>query len=47
MAMNPRTIILPCIFIELSPHNHLFFLMDACMGLIFESTNGIDMKLGL
>ena len=46
-GQNPRTIILPCIFIELLPHNHLFFIMDACPGHILESTQGILMKLGL
>jgi len=42
-----RAIILPCIFIELSPHNPLtisFLMMDACPGHILESTKGI--KLG-
>ena len=34
----PKTIILPCIFIELSPHNHYFFIVDACLGHILEST---------
>ena len=42
MAMSkgqcPKTIILPCIFIELSPLNHYFFIVDACLGHILEST---------
>jgi len=42
-----RTIILPGIFTELFPHNHLFFIMDACLSNIFKSTKGIGMKLGL
>jgi len=46
-VQNPRTIILPCIFIELSPLNHLIFIMDACLGHILESTKDIVMKLGL
>ena len=46
-GQNPRTIILPCIFIELSPLNHLFFIMDACLCHILESTKDIVMKLGL
>ena len=41
------TIIIPGIFTELSPLNHLFFIMDACPSHIFESTKGIEMKLGL
>jgi len=41
------TIILPCIFTELSPHNYLFFIIDACPGHILESTKGIEVKLGL
>ena len=45
-GQNPRTIILPGIFIELSPLNHLFLIMDSCLGHIFESTNVIDIKLG-
>ena len=31
-----RTIILPSIFTQLSPHNHLFFIMDVCPSNIFE-----------
>jgi len=43
-----RTIILPSIFTELSPHNILFSLwMPTCPGHILESTKGIEMKLGL
>ena len=34
-------IILLCILTELSPLNHLFFIMDACLGHILESTNAI------
>jgi len=47
------TIILPCILTELSPRNHLFFIMVAYPGHILESTkgilestNGIEIKLG-
>jgi len=46
-GQNPRTIILPCIFIELSPLNFVFVIMDVCPGHILESTKGIDMKLAL
>ena len=42
-----KNITLPCIFIELSPLNLLFFIIDACPGHILESTQGIEMKLGL
>ena len=42
-----RTILIPSIFTVLSPHNHLFFIMDACPGHIFESTKEIEIKLGL
>ena len=38
------TIVLPCICIELSPHNH-FSIMGDCPGHIFKSTKGIEMKL--
>ena len=40
------TIILPGIFTDLSPHNYLFFKMDACLRHIFESTKGTEIKLG-
>jgi len=40
-----RTIILPGLFIELSPYNH-FSIGDACPGHIVQSTKGIEMKLG-
>jgi len=40
-----RTIILPGLFIELSPHNH-FSIGDACPGHILQCTRGIEMKLG-
>ena len=30
---------------ELSPLNHLFFIMVACPGHILESTKGIEIKL--
>jgi len=38
--------LLPCIFTVLSPLNHLVFIMDVCLGHIFESTKGIEIKLG-
>ena len=38
-------IILPGIFTELSPLNHLFFIMDACPSHIFKILN--EMKIGL
>jgi len=41
------SIILPCIFIELSPLNLVFVIMDSCLGHILESTKGIEMKHGL
>jgi len=51
MAVRGRAVhtslILPSIFTELSPHNLLFFIMDACPGHILESTKEIEMKLGL
>ena len=37
---------LPCISIELSPRDHLFFIMVICPSLILESTKGIETKLG-
>ena len=39
-----RTIILPCMFTELSPRNHLFFITNACPGHIL-STKGLKWKL--
>ena len=42
-----RTIILPCIFIEVSPLNLVFVIRDVCPGHILKSTKGIEMKLGL
>jgi len=41
-----RTIILSCICTELSPLTIYFLIMVACPGCIFESTKGIEMKLG-
>ena len=42
------TKLLPNIFTELSPLNHLvFFIMDACPSHIFKSTKGIEMEIGL
>jgi len=41
------TTTLPVIFAELSPINHLFFITDACLSHIFESINGIEIKLVL
>jgi len=38
-------IIVTCILIELSPHNH-FFIIDACPGHILESTKGIEIEFG-
>ena len=46
MEERGRTIILPCILTELSPLNHLFFIMVACPGHILESTKGVEIKLG-
>ena len=46
MAEPPRTIIIPCICIELSPLN-LFFITDGFPDRIFESTKVIDDKLSL
>jgi len=40
------TIILPCIFTELSPLNHVFIVV-ACPAHILLSKKGIGMKLGL
>jgi len=38
----------PTLYINrVSPHNHLFFAMDACPGHILESTNRIEIRLGL
>jgi len=41
------TIIIPSIFTELSPLNHLFFIMDVCPSHIFERSQGIEIPLGL
>jgi len=43
---NPRTIILPCIFIEKSPLDHVFIVV-ACPTHILLSKKGIEMKLGM
>ena len=40
-----KTLILPCIFIELSVP-YIVFLMVACPGYILESTTWIEIKLG-
>jgi len=45
--MCTRTIIIPYIFTELSPHNFVFVIMDACLSNILESTKGIEMEPGL
>ena len=46
-AVQNRIIILPCIFIELSPRNFVFVIMDACKDHILESTKWIEMDFGL
>ena len=45
-ALCTRTTILPCIFIELSPHYHFFHIIVACPGHILESTKRIKIQLG-
>ena len=44
--MCTKTIIIPYIFTELSPHNFVFVIMDACLSNILESTKGIEMEPG-
>jgi len=38
---------MPYIFTELSPIEHLFFILDDCLSQILESAKGFEMKLGL
>ena len=44
-GQNPRTIILPCIFIELSPLNLVFVIMDVCPGHILKVQKGLKWNL--
>ena len=42
-----RTIIMPCVCIEISPITIYVFITEAYSGHILESAKGIEMKLGL